>query len=452
MATSRKRTASGSPGQHPVFISLTHHDTGIAEALREALHDLFGERLQVHFSTSQRLEGGIKSGEDWFQWIVDRVRECDFALILITPSSVNKPWILWEAGAVAGAALATSEGGMRKVRPLVYQVPTELIPSPIRDSKVQFRRGDKFDEFKALLREIFQELLPELPDDRVSEFGERIKAVIDRYLERVNTCLLDAPALASPAVIEEWRLRLDELMRQNRASEAEHLHDWMDVAFGRGASAQPLDLRIHSRLADLYLKAKNHPRAIAQLKLARQMAPRDIFVLRQLGKAFLESGDRDQAREVLDRIDQLDKRAVVHNAECAALAGRWYRTGGNFKRAEEVFQAALDADRNSYYLANLLAEVRLEDGRLDAAAEAYRHALAIIRSLNETNVWIQATAANAAFFIGDDVAASGHLRAIKEERVDAGTRGTIERGLKGIAERVDDGAARLERLLIELRP
>lgn len=39
---------------------------------------------------------------------MDRVRECDFALILITPSSVNKPWILWEAGAVSGAATAAN--------------------------------------------------------------------------------------------------------------------------------------------------------------------------------------------------------------------------------------------------------------------------------------------------------------------------------------------------------
>ncbi len=437
---------------HRIFISLTHHDNGIAEALRNALNQLFGDFFQVNFSTSQQLEGGIKSGEDWFQWIVAQVKECDFALVLITPSSVNKPWILWEAGAVAGAALATSEGGMRKVRPLVYQVPTDMIPSPIRDSKVQFRRGDSAADFKGVLREILNDFRNEVSGDRVVEFGEKITATIDEYLLRVSACLLDAPALASPSVIEEWRLRLDELLRQNRASEAEHLHDWMDVAFGRGASAQPLDLRIHSRLADLYLKAKNHPRAIAQLKLARQMAPRDIFVLRQLGKAYLESGDRDQAREVLDRIDQLDKRAVVHNAECAALAGRWFRSGGNFKRAEEVFQAALDADRSSYYLANLLAEVRLEDGRPEAAAEAYRQALAIIRSLHETNVWVHATAANAAFFIGDDAVAGEHLVAIRHERIDAGTRGSIERGLQAIAERVSDGAARLEGLLTALRP
>lgn len=436
---------------HAMFISLTHNDSGIAEALRDALQELFGEFLQTHFSTSKELTGGIKSGEDWFQWIVERVQKCDFAVILVTPSSVNKPWILWEAGAVAGAALATSAAGIRKVRPLVYQVPTDLIPSPIRDSKVQFTRGDNSAAFKSFLREILDDYRTELSGDRVSEFGEKINNVIEVYLGKVGKCLLDAPALASSVVIEEWRLRLDEVMKKERASEVETLHHWMDIAFGRGEKPEPLDLRIHTRLAALYLRSKNHRRAIEQLELARQLAPRDIFVLRQLGKALLDGGDREAAKAVIDRIDQLDKLAVVNNAECAALAGRWYRTSGNLRRADEIFAAALDANRDSYYLANLLAEVRLADGRKDDAADAFRRALSIINGLNETNEWIHATAANAALFLGDDEAAERHLKAVRAAEVDAGTRSTIERGLREIAEHVQGGGEKLNGLLAVLR-
>ena len=125
-----------------VFISLTHRDTKIAEALRALFRELFGEFLSIRFSTSGELEGGIKSGEDWFQWIVESVTECDVAFVVITPSSMHKPWILWEAGAVAGAALAVADGGLRKVRPLVFQVPSELIPSPLRDSKLHVMPAD----------------------------------------------------------------------------------------------------------------------------------------------------------------------------------------------------------------------------------------------------------------------------------------------------------------------
>lgn len=314
---------------HSIFISLTNTDTRIAEALRDALKDLFGEFLEVHFSTSKELAGGIRSGEDWFQWIVDQVQQCEFALILITPSSLHKPWILWEAGAVAGAALATKKEGLRKVRPLVYQVATDMIPSPIRDSKVQFRRGDKSDDFKSLLKEILSDYKPHLSDDRVAEFGEKVNDTIKTYLQKVDECLMNAPAVASTAVIEEWRLRLDDILKQDRASEVELFHDWMDISFGRDRRDRPtpLDLRIHSRLADLYLRAKKYDRAIEQLELSRQLAPRDIFVLRTLGRAHLASNKRKEAKDVIDRIASLDPEAFTNNAECAALAGRWYREG-----------------------------------------------------------------------------------------------------------------------------
>lgn len=180
-----------------IFVSLTHADTPIAEALRDALRDLFGDFLKVHFSTSKELETGIGSGDDWFQWIVDKVVDCDFAFILITPSSVHKPWILWEAGAVAGAAIATQAKSPRKVRPLVYQLPTEMIPSPIRDSKVQFRRGDSQAEVRKLLQEVLNQYRndPELSGDRMTEFGERLGDAIKGYLSRVEKALLDAPAV-----------------------------------------------------------------------------------------------------------------------------------------------------------------------------------------------------------------------------------------------------------------
>lgn len=437
---------------HQIFISLTHADTGIAEALRTALVALFRDLVQVHFSTSKELAGGIRSGEDWFQWIVDRVQKCDIALILITPSSVNKPWILWEAGAVAGAALASGQAGMRKVRPLIYQVPSDLIPSPIRDSKVQFRRGDRMEEVTSLFKEIQDAYKDEFNSDRLEEIIVGRPAVLKTYLETVQKCLLNAPALVSNVVIEEWRLRLETVMKENRPSEVDALHDWMDVSFGRDRKdrPQPLDLRIHMRLADLYLKAKNHKRAIEQLDLARQLAPRDIFVLRSMGRAYLDNDDRENAKVVIDRIAELDPTAFVRNSECAALLGRWYRKAGDLQKAEEVYAAALNEDGTSYYLANLVAEVRLEAGKPDAA-DAFRRALKIIDALDEKNVWTHATAANAAFFIGDDARAIEHLRSTAALRPDAGSIASVERGLVGLASKTEKGSERVKSLLAALR-
>lgn len=438
---------------HGVFISLTANDSPIAEAIQDVLRTLFGDFLETHFSTSKELETGIRTGQDWFQWIVQQVQECDFALILITPSSVNKPWILWEAGAVAGAAVASAKDGLGKVRPLIYQVPQDMIPSPLRESQVQFRRGDEAKDFRALMEEILSDYRSEMSGTRLVAFGGKIEAAIATYLATVSEHLLNAPALASNMVIEEWRLRLDGVMAQNRFSEVENVHNWMDVAFGRerGEQPQPLDMRIHGRLANLYRKAKKYPRAIEQLELCRQLAPRDIFVLRELGRVHLENNDRKRAKEVIDRIEKLDKN-VYDNAECAALAGRWYREGGDLAKAEEIFAGALAANSDSYYLANVLGEVRLERGQTELARENFSRALAIIERLpGESNVWTHATAANAAFVLGDDAVASEHLRALARLRPDADSLSTVERGLRNLAQRVEQGATRIATLLGALR-
>ncbi len=438
-----------------IFISLTHGDTLIAEALREAIRALFGDFLQVHFSTSKEMDGGIRSGEDWLQWIVDRVVDCDFALILITPASVHKPWILWEAGAVAGAALASRQDqSLRKVRPLVYSLPLEMVPSPIRDAKVQFRRGDSGPEVKSLLREVLDEYRRgDLSADRVTEFGEKVNDVIAAYLSKVQTSLLDAPAVPTPTLLDEWRQRLEDILAQNRASEVRHLHDWMEIAFGRESTPRPrpLDLRIHTRLGSLYMKARDYGRAIEQLELARELAPRDIFVLRSLGQAYLEQGNRQAVQGLLDRIGALDADAFKHNTECAALAGRYHRSGGDFQKAADVYRAALTSNPDSYYLANLVAEASLDAGNRDGAAAAYRQAVEILGRLEEANVWTHATAANAHFFLGNQEGLARAIAAIRAAGPGADHTAAVARGLQTVAKHVDGGDAKLQQALTALK-
>ena len=125
-----------------IFISLTHADNEIAQAIKDVLSALFGEHINVSFSTSKEIDSGIKPGEDWIAWIGERVRTCDLVLALMTPTSVSKPWILWELGAVYGAASASNPEAERKIRPLLYRIRDDDIPSPLRDNKMQFKRGD----------------------------------------------------------------------------------------------------------------------------------------------------------------------------------------------------------------------------------------------------------------------------------------------------------------------
>jgi len=205
---------------HEIFISVTQADAGLAEAIREAVGALFGDVVRVHFSPSKQLEGGIRHGEDWFHWILTRVKNCDIVLILITPSSVRKPWILWEAGAAYGVAMATTEGNHRKIRPVVYRLADDEIPSPIVDSKAQYKRSDSFDDARALFKELVDHYRNELNTDRLDHVFAKLDAITQTYLDRVDVELLRAPLLELAErylhiSVADWR---DRVRRKNDAA------------------------------------------------------------------------------------------------------------------------------------------------------------------------------------------------------------------------------------------
>jgi tetratricopeptide (TPR) repeat protein len=387
-----------------VFISHTHSDKAIADALSKAVRSLFGTGVQVEYSTKKELGGGIPHGDNWFDWIVDQVTEADIALVLLTPGSIQKPWILWEAGAIAGVAMAAERNAdptaprLRKVRPLVFHLKTADIPSPFHH--IQLMRGDSQQDAELLFRDLMDVAGESFDHQAAMEAGRKLRRTIKTYLKQVSAAILRAPLLVSEPTVQEWLDRLDRF--EKRPSEIDQLYDWMKVAFGRGDEDEdrPLDLRIHRRLGELYSRRdtlESRRRALHELALARQLAPRDIFILRQQGNACIMVEEYDQARDVISEIEHLDPRAFERNIECAALRGKWLRRTSDPQAAIAVFATALRNNKDSYYLANLAAEASLEAGDRDKAREYYGKSLTIIESLHEENIWTWASAANASF-------------------------------------------------------
>src|SRR5205807_768369 len=111
----------------------------------------------------------------------------------------------------------------------------------------------------------------------------------------------------------------------------------------------PLDIRIHRRLGELYLSSQDYQAAVVQFELARQLSPRDIFVWRELGRAYIGLKQRDKTSDVILAIEKLDPQAFERNAECAALKGRWLRDQDP-AAARDVYRKAFQNNSNSYYL------------------------------------------------------------------------------------------------------
>lgn len=101
----------------------------MAGALDDAVRRLFGNRMSVSYSTSKEA-GGIPAGQNWFTWIFNQVQNSSLAIVLLTPASVRKPWVLCEAGAVVDAAITNGKDDSRKVRPLVFQLDDSSVPFP----------------------------------------------------------------------------------------------------------------------------------------------------------------------------------------------------------------------------------------------------------------------------------------------------------------------------------
>lgn len=397
-----------------VFISHTHADQEIAHALSEAIDTLFGGLLTTSYSTKKELDGGIKPGEEWFRWIVERVQTANIAVILLTPSSTQKPWVLWEAGAVYGAGIASSELNSRKVRPLVFKLSGSQVPSPF--AGIQGVDGDEPTSIEKFLLDMVEDFRARMDGPQQLNAGRKLEPTIRRYLERVERALRDSPLLPTEAAVQEWCDRLDQLVKDKRSSEVGHLHDWLNLTFGRGRDDRPLplDLRIHRRLASCYRAAKRPNEAAREYQLALEFAPRDIFLLRGQGLAYLDASRLDDAAAVVDRIGALDAAAFARNVECAALKARLQRERGDQDGAATTYKTALDNNPDSYYLADVLGQTLLALKRIDDARAAYRRAVEIIDRLAERNLWIYATLITASLVLGDSERALCHLADIAE--------------------------------------
>lgn len=413
---------------HGIFISHTHGDQPIADALTALLEGLFGKAILVNYSSRKELEGSIQPGEDWFRWIVEQVKKTDVALILLTPASIQKPWIVWEGGAVAGASFAVQSEDVR-VLPMTFGVKSGDIPTPF--ARTQLIDGTNEHEIVKLLDSLLERFGDKLDKRQTVAFGARRAAEVQTYLERVGRILVKLPLTITEAGVQEWLARLADLEREHRYSETQVMENWLDISFGRDEEdkQRPYDVRIHRRLGELYSASKQPSQAARQFELARKHAPRDIFLLRLLGKAYIDLRDDVRARQVLEEIEALDGKAFTHNSENAALKARFLDVTGDGIGAREVLQKAFHNIPSSYYLGDLLGQQLVSMGDIPRAKEVYQQVTRALGDLREHNVWTHATELSAALVCEDQAAIDESLRKLRTARPSRGQLESIERGI-----------------------
>lgn len=79
-----------------IFISHASTDKTVANILKQEIEVVFGDGAEVFVSS---IPGSIEPGSDWLDGIQKKLNDATIVIVLITPISINRPWIWFEIGA-----------------------------------------------------------------------------------------------------------------------------------------------------------------------------------------------------------------------------------------------------------------------------------------------------------------------------------------------------------------
>jgi len=111
---SRKATDKGTP---LVFISHDSRDAELAEAFSKLLKRASAGALKSFRSSDRAGTEGIQYGDEWYNRLMEKLNDASDVVCLFTKRSLNRPWILFEAG-VAKGTLGTPVQGVALGVPL----------------------------------------------------------------------------------------------------------------------------------------------------------------------------------------------------------------------------------------------------------------------------------------------------------------------------------------------
>lgn len=186
MAKTKKAKAASTPAAEKpivsnskiplIFISHDTRDAEIAEAFSTLLSNVSMGVLKSFRSSDKKGTHGIEYGVEWFPVIMQKLDEASDIVCLLTQHSVERPWILYEAGVAKGKLDTTVLG-------VTLGIPLNTVQnSPF----AQFQNCT--DEEDALTKLVMQlaKRIPNAdpPEDIVREQVKKFKATLDELLKK----------------------------------------------------------------------------------------------------------------------------------------------------------------------------------------------------------------------------------------------------------------------------
>lgn len=198
-----------------VFISHDTRDADLAEAFSKLLKSVSAGMIKTFRSSDKKAGDGIDFGEEWYKRLMTQLQVTSDVVCLFTERSLDRPWILFEAGVakgkletpVVGVALGVplsrvsagpfyqfqnmddSEADLTKlVSQLARRVPgLELDPDVVQTQVKAFKAAEA--AIVTLLGKSSQSMkVPEVPSEEssVAKLIEEMKSLPSRVAERLS--------------------------------------------------------------------------------------------------------------------------------------------------------------------------------------------------------------------------------------------------------------------------
>lgn len=155
-----------------IFISHAHEDKALARAWSELLNCVSNGQVDPWYSSDDRADSGIAPGS-WREQIHQKLESADILLIIVTPGSNERPWLLWESGFAAGKS--------KIIIPIVFFLRHDRIHS-VFETKQKYDGESKDDALQLCERIVMQATGKAVP----AAVRQVWTALVDRYLETVQ--------------------------------------------------------------------------------------------------------------------------------------------------------------------------------------------------------------------------------------------------------------------------
>lgn len=195
-----KEAARQSPRQPPrgtplIFISHDSRDAELAEAFSKLLSSISAGVLKSFRSSDRKGSQGIEYGVEWYPELMKRLDSASDIVCLLTARSLDRPWILYEAGVAKG-----------KLDTPVYGIALGI---PLNKANTgPFAQFQNCDDKEASLTKLVVQLLARVPGSepdqeavqmQVKLFKSRIDQLLEQTQEPGGAKSADSPG-DSPSV------------------------------------------------------------------------------------------------------------------------------------------------------------------------------------------------------------------------------------------------------------